>query len=468
MSEETGSGLNKVEETKKRLDQVSDAFCLAKWYQATLHLHNGNTQSCHHVGSHKVHKTDLNARGPMALHNTPEKKLERAQMRKGQKPAGCEYCWKLERQGELSDRTYKSAEDWSLPFLEETAGYQSSQDVLPKYLELAFDNVCNFKCMYCSPLYSSSWEAEIKKHGPYPTTGFYNNLSLFKFQGRSVLPDDDKRKYIDAFWDWWPQLKNELIHLRVTGGEPLLTEETWRLLEELKNGDFKSLNFAINSNLGLSSKIMGKFVDSLNHILPNVKSVLVYASIDTAGRQAEYIRNGLSEEQFFANLETLLRETNGKVVVSLMITVNALSIFGLKGLMKKVEAMRRKYPEAVIAFDTPYLRNPEHLCLHILPSEMYVYVQEAVNFLKQSDYFSDREVNRLERLLSLMKNNPWSKGKLRRLREDFYKFIKEHDLRRKTDFLATFPELNEFWQEVETHIGRWSFRKLTEFVRPTL
>ncbi|MEO0336975.1 MAG: twitch domain-containing radical SAM protein, partial [Pseudomonadota bacterium] len=238
MSGKKDHSLDRVAETKERLDKVSDAFCLAKWYQATLHLHNGNTQSCHHVGSHKVHETDLKARGPMALHNTPEKKLERTQMRKGQKPAGCEYCWKLERKGELSDRVYKSAEDWSLPFLDETKEFEGSEDVLPRYLELAFDNVCNFKCMYCSPLYSSSWEAEIKKHGPYPTTGFYNNMSLFKFQGRSVLEDEGKRKYIDAFWDWSPHLKEELVHLRITGGEPLLNQETWRLLHELESGKF--------------------------------------------------------------------------------------------------------------------------------------------------------------------------------------------------------------------------------------
>ena len=67
-----------------------------------------------------------------------------------------------------------------------------------------------------------------------------------------------------------------------------------------------------------------------------------------------------------------------------------------------------------------------------------------------------------------MKDNPWGKSKLKRLREDFYKFMKEHDLRRKTDFLGTFPELDEFWQDIETHLGRWTFLKLTEFIRPQL
>ncbi|MEO0337106.1 MAG: hypothetical protein AAF202_11970, partial [Pseudomonadota bacterium] len=222
------------------------------------------------------------------------------------------------------------------------------------------------------------------------------------------------------------------------------------------------------SNLGLSSKIMGKFVDSLNKIRPNVKSIVVYASIDTVGRQAEYIRNGLDEEQFFSNLETLIRETDGRVVTSLMITVNALSIFNLKGLMQKIEALRMKYPKAVIGFDTPYLRNPEHLTLHILPPEMAVYIQEAVRYLKESDYFSQRQVHRLERLLSLMKDNPWGKSKTRRLREDFYKFIKEHDARRKTDFLKTFPELEDFWNEIEANLSKLSWRKITEFIRPTL
>ena len=36
-------------------------------------------------------------------------------------------------------------------------------------------------------------------------------------------------------------------------------------------------------------------------------------------------------------------------------------------------------------------------------------------------------------------------------RADFYRFFSEHDRRRSTDFVATFPEMTAFWQECEQH-----------------
>ena len=40
-------------------------------------------------------------------------------MLKGKKPTECSYCWKMEDLGHLSDRHYRSSEEWSEPFFEE-------------------------------------------------------------------------------------------------------------------------------------------------------------------------------------------------------------------------------------------------------------------------------------------------------------------------------------------------------------
>ena len=91
------------------LDTKSDSFCGAKWYNATIWLGSGMTTSCHHPLPHKI---DVEAvkKNPKALHNTPEKKEQRKQMKCGDRPKGCEYCWKIEDMGpkHVSDRIYKS------------------------------------------------------------------------------------------------------------------------------------------------------------------------------------------------------------------------------------------------------------------------------------------------------------------------------------------------------------------------
>ena len=91
------------------LDSKSNSFCGAKWYNATIWLGSGMTTSCHHPPAHLVDVEKLKD-NPKLLHNTPEKKEQRRQMQCGERPSGCEYCWKIEDMGpkHISDRVYKS------------------------------------------------------------------------------------------------------------------------------------------------------------------------------------------------------------------------------------------------------------------------------------------------------------------------------------------------------------------------
>ena len=94
---------------KQILDTKSASFCGAKWYNATIWLGSGQTTSCHHPLPHQVTVEEVKA-NPKALHNTPQKKLERSMMQQGERPKGCEYCWKIEDMDKdaISDRVYKT------------------------------------------------------------------------------------------------------------------------------------------------------------------------------------------------------------------------------------------------------------------------------------------------------------------------------------------------------------------------
>jgi len=94
---------------RRVIDIKSESFCGAKWYNATIWLGSGQTTSCHHPLPHAI---DLEAikTNPSALHNTVEKKEQRRQMQTGERPKGCEYCWKIEDMGtdKISDRVDKT------------------------------------------------------------------------------------------------------------------------------------------------------------------------------------------------------------------------------------------------------------------------------------------------------------------------------------------------------------------------
>ena len=80
---------------RRVIDIKSDSFCGAKWYNATIWLGSGQTTSCHHPPAHAIDLEQLKI-NPKALHNTDQKKQDRAQMQQGTRPAGCDYCWKIE------------------------------------------------------------------------------------------------------------------------------------------------------------------------------------------------------------------------------------------------------------------------------------------------------------------------------------------------------------------------------------
>jgi organic radical activating enzyme len=72
----------------------------------------------------------------------------------------------------------------------------------------------------------------------------------------------DHNPYVEAFWKWWPEMYQDLHTFRITGGEPLLSKDTFKLLDyiiETPNPN-KKLSLCINSNLGIPKKLFDEFV----------------------------------------------------------------------------------------------------------------------------------------------------------------------------------------------------------------
>ena len=160
---------------KEKLQQVSPTMCLAKWNQTSLHLPTGLTNSCYHPPLHKIDATKLKD-NPAALHNTVDKLQQREQMLKGEKPEGCSYCWNIEKTGEMSDRHYRSGEPWAMQDFDEIRKNPIDENHLPRYVEVNFNNACNFRCSYCSPQFSTSWGKETDRYGAFPVS--YTHLTL--------------------------------------------------------------------------------------------------------------------------------------------------------------------------------------------------------------------------------------------------------------------------------------------------
>jgi hypothetical protein len=107
------------------------------------------------------------------------------------------------------------------------------------------------------------------------------------------------------------------------------------------------------------------------------------------------------------------------------------------------------------------LRTPSWQSLQILPESYVRILENVVKWMKLNrldedsdrfDGFKDYEIQRLERDVDWMKKGKKLGEKyLHDTRADFYRFFNEYDKRRETDFLATFPQMKDFWQECKWH-----------------
>ena len=451
--------MKRVKETRDKLNEIGPGFCLMKWYNQTLYLQTGDNHSCYHPRPHHIPVESLKD-NPAALHNTDQKLQQRKAMLEGKKPSECYYCWNVEDlEGEhFSDRMFHSASSW-LDAKKETDKIKTmpwDQPVNPMYLEVSWGNACNFACGYCCPQASSMWVDEIKKHGNYDIS--YNQYGIDFLNNGNFYDTKADNPYINAFWEWWPELKKTLKVLRLTGGEPLMNTNTMKMLELLDKHPEPNLELHLNSNLGVTNRRVVAFAEKVQKLLTEgkIKDFKLYTSIDAWGEQAEYMRRGLKCELWEQNLNSYL-EIVPNQDVSFMITYNILSVATFKKLLEQILVLRKKYNvngQRRIGFDTPYLKEPPHWTMNILPKEFGKYIDDDLQYIQDNldemdiTKFSQHEYEKLKRVRDYFYDGgpAVTEASVNTGRKDFYTFFIEYDKRSNSDLLTTFPMYTDFMQ----------------------
>ena len=503
-----------AQQMRGKLNSVSPSFCLAKWLQVSLHLPQGRTQSCYHPPTHAI-PVELLKKNPGVLHNTPIKIAERKQMMAGVQPPGCSYCWKIEGaksddpQGHLSDRHYRSSEWWSAPALEEITTAGADWDGAPRYVEVNFNQACNFKCMYCSPHLSTSWQEEIEKFGPYKLAGSkidgkaeHNDLISLERDGLMPLKLAGKdNPYVQAFWEWWPTIYRKLRVFRMTGGEPLMDKNTFKILDYVNEHPHGQLELSITSNFcPPDQKLFDTFLDKVKkleeirvwddpeifnensgnyaYVAPAYKHFMLFVSLDGIGEQAEYMRSGLDYTRLINNVRTFLRETQ-HTSISFINTFNLLSIPSLQGFMELILELRQEFggknqerimispapshdvvhpPYEVkkfqrVWFDIPMLRYPEWFSIQNAKEPEKQEVVDVLEFMEshvQDEHYHETfegfkpyEILKLKRNIAVM-NEDINMSASKMNNDNLVMFITEYDRRKNLSFTTTFPTLGAY------------------------
>jgi organic radical activating enzyme len=454
---------NFMSSAEEMRDKLGPALCLAKWQQVSLHLPTGLTNSCYHPPLHKIDVTPL-ADNPGALHNTEYKKAQRVIMLKNEQPDECSYCWNIEKHGQLSDRHYRSGEPWAAEHYEEIKQYTGREsDIIPSYVEVNFNHACNLQCSYCSPQFSSSWADEVARYGAYPTSVPHNNPSHFA-GSRRPIPARESNPYVDAFWEWWPELYPKLKHFRMTGGEPLMDKNTYKVFDYVLAFPKPDLHLNVTSNFSVEDKLFDQYLDYVKRLCDTqIEHFMQYVSLDTGiPEHAEYIRHGMNNRRVTTNVLRYLQEAPYRNSLTFIITMNNLSVLGIQRQLEWILELRKVYSETYqrVWFDTPLLRSPSWQSLQILPPVYADRLEQVANWMelhketadKLFQGFKDYEIQRMRRDIDWMREgSKLDHDYVKMQRADFYRFFNEHDKRRQTDFLKTFPQMREFWDECRYH-----------------
>jgi pyruvate-formate lyase-activating enzyme len=595
-----------AKETKERLESISPTMCMAKWLQVSMHLPQGLTQSCYHPPTHKIPLNELTVTHK-ALHNTHEKVLQRKQMWEGERPSGCQYCWNIEDAADgphLSDRHYRSSEWWVQDAWDEVIEGSWDENINPRYVEVNFNQACNFKCTYCSPHLSTEWEKEIQEHGPYKLDKYiHNDIESLRKAGLMPIKGANKHNpYVAAFWEWWPELYKDLKVFRMTGGEPLMDKNTFDVFDYIILNPNPDLELSITSNLcPPQTKLFDKFLDRMKKLedsineetyndwaargllreftyyakndgksewkkwprylvlfdevdntdnidpttprikfedikssfdsngldastgdflytlvwykpsekknwscigskdsgkegnegifldIPRMKNFMLFASIDSVGEQAEYIRSGLNWKVFEKNVKKFLTNTNN-TEITFINTFNLLSIPKLKNFLEFILKLREDFgcqnqvlrtePDIEehkgknrvrkqrqrIWFDIPYLREPSWMSAQnaAFYPELLQMLDECVIFMEQNvedeNYgktyhgFKRYEIAKLKRDIAWIKSGKTevSDEEITLRKKVFWEYFSQIDRRRNVDFISTFPELTQWYNDCYT------------------
>jgi MoaA/NifB/PqqE/SkfB family radical SAM enzyme len=368
--------------------------------------------------------------------NSQQMKYTRLQMLRGEIPESCKKCFVEESNGIDSKRIWETKvwqERLDLESIVEQTKADGSLPVNIPYFDLRLGNLCQLKCIMCSPHDSSSWIKDWKIQ--YPK---YKNIELKKDQTWSL--DFDYTWYKKgSFLESMKAQASSIKELYFAGGEPLLIPEHYNILEFMVNsGNARHCVLRYNSNgLEISERLL--------YLWNQFKQVKFNFSVDAYGDKNDYIRYPSKWKDIETNLR-LLDNTGDNVVVNLACAVQALNVLYIDELagwklnngFKKINLA--PYGAGIIGLHLVYL--PSYLNIRVLPTELKQMAADRITrFIKtiNTDEFSNNSYGRQrwEGIVKYMMEEDWS-NKLPSLVE----YLNITDANRGTDFRKTFVELS--------------------------
>jgi len=232
----------------------------------------------------------------------------------------------------------------------------------PISFDYRIKNLCNFKCRMCGDQLSSTWEAERRMMGDYDMEG---NTDFWAKKENKPAIESFQKDVAEA--ELWEAVKNGTIEeIYWVGGEPLMWEIHWEVMEYLVENDLaKNVWVRYNTNF---SRTTYKHWD-LKEMLPHFKMVQICASIDGVGSNVEYVRHGIKWDSWIQNFKDyiFLNEKYGDYGIAFDLTITTPGLFCLKELLDlALELDVHTLIKTTFAFDSSIM-----MCPQVLPRDLF-------------------------------------------------------------------------------------------------
>jgi sulfatase maturation enzyme AslB (radical SAM superfamily) len=398
-------------EREEFLLKDSKTFCIYPW----IHLHaypTGEAYPCCHaemkpgvVGNCRTNTLEEIWTGE------PMKQL-RADMLSETPHAACTRCYEQEASGFFSGR--RSAN-------KHHGHHIKKLEINPfemTYWDIRFSNLCNLKCRSCGHIFSSQWYQDQAK---LAGGDWRDRNTVLNYAGRTET-------------DMWTQLEPHLDYVEqiyFAGGEPLLMEEHYRILEELVRRGRFDVRLIYNTNF-THTDLKGR---SVFEYWKQFKSVAVGASLDGMGLPAEYIRKGTRWSDVVQNRHEMIA-TCPDVDFYISPTLSILNAWHLPDFHREWVAHGLIRAQDL---NVNILQDPAYYRIDIAPAEYKQRLEEK--YSKHLSWMSDRDplgraTQGFKSAMSFMNATDNTK-----LIDTFWRKTQELDSIRNENILDVLPEL---------------------------
>ena len=278
------------------------------------------------------------------------------------------------------------------------------------YWDFRLSNKCNFRCRTCGPIFSTSWQTEVNQNFDIPSKNF--------------------KPVWEQGFEFFKQHRQNLEQIYFAGGEPLIIEEHYQLLEWLIANKKTNVVLSYNTNL---SELKYKDWDAIE-LWKKFKYIYVSPSLDHYGKQAEYVRKGTHWEKLAQNLDKIKAHKNIEIAPTITLSLfNVLDFTNIHEYYMSIGIIKN-----VNRFALNILNTPEFYSISVLPEPLKQQVLKSLD-----DYNNKLKINKKQTLKCteqiksvLLKNDS-------HLFRTFLNRTTELDKMRNENFKTFYPEYFE-------------------------